>query len=124
MRWLRGCRHGRWMCRLPSTHRASPTRCGRLRRWGDSLRSGLVVRALGVQGVSNPQNIANTLWAFATLVQQPEDVLVVGLTARALEVQGAFKPQSIANTLSAFVTLGRQPEDALVAWLAARALEV
>jgi len=84
---------------MPSTHRASPSRCVRLPRWGDSLRSGLVVRAREVQDAFNPQNIANTLWAFATLVQQPEDVLVAGLTAQALEVQGVFNPQSIANTL-------------------------
>ena len=89
----------------------------------DLIRA-LESRALVVQGGFTPQNIASTLWAFATLGHQPEDALVAGLTVRALEVQGDFNSQNIANTLWAFATLELQPEDALVSGLTARALEV
>ena len=90
----------------------------------ENILGALEARALEVQGDFNPQNIANTLWAFATLGKQPDDRLVVGLTARAVEMQGDFNPQEIANTLWAFSTLGRQPNDELVAQLMARAVEV
>jgi len=49
-------------------------------------------------GACNPQNIANTLWVFVTLVRQPKDALVAGLATRALEMHGDFNPQSIINT--------------------------
>ena len=88
------------------------------------LMCALESRALQVQGDFNPQDIANMLWAFATLGRQPEDALVAWLSERALQVQGAFNPQDIANTLWAFATLERQPEDALLAGLVARSLEV
>ena len=85
---------------------------------------GLAVRLLEVQVAFNPQQITNTLWAFATLGRQPKDVLVAGLMTRALEVQGGFNPQNIDNTLWAFATLARQPKDALLAGLMAQVLEV
>ena len=88
------------------------------------LVAGLTAQALEVQGGFNHQAIPNTLCAFATLGQQPDDALVAGLTARVLEVKGGFNPQNIANTLWVFATLGRQSDNALVEELTVRTLEV
>jgi len=84
----------------------------------------LEARALKMLGGFKSQEIANTLWAFATLARQPDDKLIAGLTARAVKVQGDFKPQEITNTLWAFATLRRQPDKELVSGLTAWALEV
>jgi len=74
-------------------------------------------RALAVRHAFNPPDIANTLWALATLGRQPDEALVVGLTERALVVCHAFSAQDVANTLWAFATQVRQPDDELVAGL-------
>ena len=79
---------------------------------------------LEVLGAMNPQEIANTLWAFATLGRQPSEVLLVRLTAQALTVLEDSNSQQIASTLWALATLGRQPNEALLVGLAARALTV
>ena len=79
-------------------------------------------QAVLVHSDFNPQDIANTLWAFATLGQQPSDALMVGMKKHAVLVQGSFSPQ--ANTLWAFATLGQQPSQALVAVITKQAVAV
>ena len=66
-----------------------------------------------VRGDFNPQNIANTLWAFAMLGLQPRKELIAGMMKQAVAVRGDFIPQNIASTLWAFTTLGPQPSQEL-----------
>jgi len=46
----------------------------------------------------NPQAIANTLWAFAMLGQQPSKEIMAGMMKQAVAVRNDFNPQDIANT--------------------------
>ena len=80
----------------------------------DILRA-LDARALVVQGDFNAQDIANTLWSFATLGLQPSEALMAGMMKQAVAVQGDFNAQAIANTLWAFATLGLQPSEEFMA---------
>jgi len=66
-------------------------------------------RAAAVAGVFNPQHIANTLWAYATLGIQPGAGLVACLERRAAAVVGEFNPQDIANTLWAYASMNLCP---------------
>ena len=58
---------------------------------------------------SNPQNLANILWAFATMDITPPDTLMGGAIERFVELLPAYNPQGIANSLWAFATLGYFP---------------
>ena len=61
-----------------------------------------------------PQNLANALWAWATLGHDPGAALL-GRVGEAVERQlGAFKPQELANALWAWATLGHDPGAALL----------
>jgi hypothetical protein len=61
--------------------------------------------------VAGELEIANTLWAYATLGRQPGAGLVSGLERRAADVAGKFKPQAIANTLWAYAVLDAPPRN-------------
>lgn len=82
-------------------------------------RRGLVTAADAVQHC-NPQNLANMLWAYATLEVQPGPELTTAATRRMLELLPESKPQALANLAWAFATLGCNPGMALccclVAW--------
>jgi hypothetical protein len=56
-------------------------------------------RLRAVAGESTPQNIANTLWAYATLGERPGAGVVGALEGRLRAVAGESTPQDIANTL-------------------------
>ena len=56
----------------------------------------------------NPQELANTAWAFATL-GQADAQLFIALEREAEWRLGSFNPQDLANTAWAFATLG-QPD--------------
>ena len=57
----------------------------------------------------NPQNMANILWAFATLDVQPGLQLLEAGVARMLDLLPQTKPQALSNTMWAFATLGHNP---------------
>ena len=57
----------------------------------------------------NPQNMANILWAFATLDVQPGTALLEAGAHRMLELLPTTKPQALSNTMWAFATLGYNP---------------
>ena len=56
-----------------------------------------------------PRQIANTLWAYATLGLAPSASVLGALSTAVERLAGAFKPQEIANTLWAYATLGLAP---------------
>jgi hypothetical protein len=63
-------------------------------------------RAEAVAGTMNAQNVANTLWAYATMGREPGAVLRCSLEERALQVAADFTSQGIADTKWAYRQLG------------------
>jgi hypothetical protein len=57
----------------------------------------------------NPQALANTVWAYATLGRAPEADTWRTLETAAVRVAPGMVPQNLANTLWAYATLGRAP---------------
>jgi len=53
----------------------------------------LEARAGEVAAACNPQNVANILWAYATMGREPGERALGALEARAAEVAAACKPQ-------------------------------
>jgi hypothetical protein len=56
-------------------------------------------RAEAISGEFNSQDIANTLWAFATTGTKPGERLMGQLERRAEAISGEFNSQEVANTL-------------------------
>ena len=54
------------------------------------------------------KNIANTLWAFATLQILPSGLLLAGLKMRSVVLVDTFIPLDISSTLWAFAKMGLQ----------------
>ena len=77
-----------------------PGRTATLRTWPTSC---------GPLQDCNPQNMANILWAFATLDVQPGTALLEAGAHRMLELLPTTKPQALSNTMWAFATLGYNP---------------
>jgi hypothetical protein len=78
-------------------------------------------RAEAISGEFNSQNVANTLWAYATMGRQPGERLMGMLEGRAEAISGEFKPQAVANTLWAYATMARKPGERLMGLLEQRA---
>jgi hypothetical protein len=55
------------------------------------------------------QDIANTLWAFATMGTKPRQKMMGQLERRAEGISGEFKPQEVENTLWAFGKMRTKP---------------
>jgi hypothetical protein len=53
--------------------------------------------------------VANTLWAYATMEQEPGAGVMRELEGRAEALAGTFTAQAVANTLWAYATMGREP---------------
>lgn len=58
---------------------------------------------------SNPQNLANIMWAFATMDVVPPKELMDGAIQRFMALLPAYNPQGIANTMWSFASLGYFP---------------
>ena len=56
-------------------------------------------RAEAISGAFNSQNVANTLWAFATMGTKPGERMMGQLERRAEAISGEFNSQDVANTL-------------------------
>jgi hypothetical protein len=56
-------------------------------------------RAEAILGEFKSQDVANTLWAFATMGTKPGERLMGQLEGRAEAISGEFKSQEVANTL-------------------------
>jgi predicted lipoprotein len=71
-----------------------------------ALLAGLQERALETRAAGfGPQDLANTLWAFATLRLAADRKVLQALEERVLLSAHAFAPQHIANTLWALVAV-------------------
>ena len=69
----------------------------------------------------NAQDVANTLWAYATMGREPGAGVMRGLEGRAEAVAGTFNAQDVANTLWAYATMGREPGAGVMRGLEGRA---
>jgi hypothetical protein len=80
-------------------------------------------RAEAVAGTFNAQEVANTLWAYATMGREPGAGMmrVREGRAEALAVAGTLNAQDVANTLWAYATMGREPGAGLMKVLEGRA---
>jgi hypothetical protein len=52
-----------------------------------------------ISGEFNSQNVANTLWAFATMGSKPGERMMGQLERRVEMISGEFNSQGVANTL-------------------------
>ena len=66
-------------------------------------------RAEALAGTFNAQEVANTLWAYATMGREPGAGVMRGLEGRAEALAGTFNAQGVANTLWAYATMGWDP---------------
>jgi len=56
-------------------------------------------------GKFNPQNVANVLWALATMGERLDRGLLEAMQRRATATAGEFNPQEVANVLWALATM-------------------
>jgi hypothetical protein len=84
----------------------------------------LETEAISVAHEFNPQEISNTLWAYAALETHPSEELLRRLDARVMACSSAFSPLSISNTLWAFVKMKMTPSPALMRCLETRAIAI
>eukprot|EP00961_Rhodomonas_salina_P203855 2750752-Rhodomonas_salina.2 len=72
-----------------------------------------------------PQEVANTLWALATMgLAAEEGKLIQALTTRASKIVGEFNALEVDNTLWALRKMGLETEETLEQELAERAKEL
>ena len=84
-----------------------------------ALLAGLQERTLETRAAGfGPQDLANTLWAFATLRLAADRKVLEALEERVLLTAHAFAPQHIANTLWALVSVAWECDVRFVSALA------
>ena len=64
------------------------------------------------------QQLANIIWAFATIGYIPDTAFLEALAVESVRKRDGFNPQNLANTLWAFAKLEYKPECALLPALA------
>jgi ribosomal protein L14E/L6E/L27E len=72
---------------------------------GERMMGRLERRAEAISVDFNSQNIANTLWAFATMQVKPGERMMGQLERRAEAISGEFDSQNIANTMWAYCVM-------------------
>ena len=92
----------------------------RYRPWDAALVPRLEGRAEALAGTFNAQEVASTLWAYATMGREPGAGVMRGLEGRAEALAGTFKAQDVANTLWAYARMGRGPGAGLMRGLEGR----
>ena len=93
----------------------------RYRPFNPRFLEALEQQTFAVAGTFNALNVANTLWAYATMGRQPGEGLMRVLEGRAEAMAGTFHAQNVANTLWAYATMGREPGAGLMRVLEGRA---
>jgi hypothetical protein len=82
------------------------------------------VRAEATAQTFKAQDVANSVWSYATLGLEPPEPLLNALEVKAVEIMNGFNAQNIANTLWAFAAWERRPGAQLLRALCARAEDV
>jgi hypothetical protein len=78
-------------------------------------------RAEALAGTFNAQEVANTLWAYATMGREPGAWVMRGLEGRAEALAGTMNAQDVSTTLWAYATMGWKPWAGLMWVLEGRA---
>jgi hypothetical protein len=87
----------------------------------------LMAKATTVSQSFKPQEVANTVWALATMGVTPDEKLLRAMQGRATALAGEFSPQDVANTVWAHACFGFPCGKGEKEWfeiLASRLLEV
>jgi FAST kinase-like protein, subdomain 1 len=74
-----------------------------------------------VTGNGRGQEIANTLWSYASLGHDPGNALLDAMAIQMVERIQQFRPQAISNSLWAYAKLGYNPGKELLAVTSRRA---
>jgi hypothetical protein len=77
---------------------------------GDAL-AALETDTVRVAPTMNPQDVANTVWAYAALGRMPDDKTWAALETAAGRVAREMNPQNVANVMWAYAKLERMPDD-------------
>jgi hypothetical protein len=88
---------------------------------GKGVRRLLEGRAEALAGTFKAQEVANILWAYATMGREPGKGLMTELEGRLEALAGTFIAQEVANTLWAYATMGQEPGKGLMRLLEGRA---
>jgi hypothetical protein len=88
---------------------------------GERMMGQLERRAEAISGKFNSQEVANTLWAYATMGTKPGERMMEQLERRAEAISGEFNSQNVANTLWAYATMGTKPGERMMGQLERRA---
>ena len=81
----------------------------RYRPWDPALVPKLEGRAEALAGTFNAPDVANTLWAYATMGRELGAGVMWVLEGQAEALAGTFNTQDVANTLWAYATMRREP---------------
>ena len=84
----------------------------------------LLARASVTVDSFKPQEVANLMWALATLGVEPGAELVTAMSRRAVASAGEFKPQNVANLMWALATLGVEPGAELATAMSRRTVAI
>jgi hypothetical protein len=76
---------------------------------GERMMGQLEWRTETISGEFNSQEVANTMWAFATMGTKPGERMMGKLEWRPETISEEFNSQEVANTLWAFATMGTNP---------------
>ena len=115
--------------RLAKTHQL----CGKMHSRGQSSGpredarqsiSALIARASETVGDFKPQEVANLMWALATLGVDPGAELATAMSRRAVASAGEFKQQDVANLMWALAVLSCEDQACCYMWVHALSLLV
>ena len=93
----------------------------RYRPANGTFSSALEGQAEAVIGLFNAQEVANTVWAYATMKRQPGKGLMRALEGQTAAIAGTFNAQDVANMLWAYATMGQEPGSRVMRGLEGRA---
>ena len=77
----------------------------------------LLARASVTVDSFKPQNVANLMWALATLGVEPGAELATAMSRRAVASAGEFKPQEVANLMWALAVISCEDQACCTLWL-------
>jgi hypothetical protein len=67
-------------------------------------------------GEFKPQNVANLMWALATLGLEPGAELATAMSGQAVASAGEFKPQGVANLMWALAVISFEDQACCTIW--------
>jgi hypothetical protein len=77
----------------------------------DDALAALETDTIRVAPTMKPQEVSNTVWAYAVLKRMPDDKTWTALETTAGRVAREMNPQNVANTMWAFSKMERMPDD-------------